>query len=122
MATLHPRGEAGGSAGHGGGRRNTTSSAQHGSVNRQRYPIMTEFEQTVLTDLGVLKERSETLEHRLFGNGQPGVVGDHEARLRDLEEQATSEKVRSHTLRVLWHSASGFLGAALAVVVDWLLH
>lgn len=37
------------------------------------------------TELAVIKEVVLRLEHRLFGNGQPGVIEEHSKRIAKLE-------------------------------------
>ena len=66
-------------------------------------------------------EQMDRLEHRLFGNGSPGVLDKIEHRVEALESQANLFTGALRGIKVVWASVTGAI-VVIITVLEYLIH
>ncbi len=68
-------------------------------------------------DVAYMRATTESMHHRLFGNGKIGVVEEFDLRITAIEQARAEERVRKATLKWVGHTLWILLAAAWGLIM-----
>lgn len=68
-----------------------------------------------------IEDKLDALSHKLFGNGQPGVIADLQAADREMAARTEKLESRNQWLAGVWVGVSG-MAVGLFAVIKYIFH